>query len=265
MSIHPREAGPPPDDRTRGFIARALVAALVAGEAAERGDGRSPQSGSDRTSSRATPVDFSLAHDSAARLLDQASLEPLRAALVARSLNALASVTANLPAASLARVVSAPSDYDVLLEALQAALSVPPDAEQREEERLLQQARARGVMSRRHILNAEGGTLSSPLVAEHLGISRQAVDDRRKKGRLLGLRTGSRTYAYPAWQLSQEGTLAGLEDVLTALSRWDPWTQAAFMLNPNTRLQGSSPLAEVRAGNVDAVVRAAQAYGDHSA
>lgn len=44
-----------------------------------------------------------------------------------------------------------------------------------------------------------------------------------------------------------------------------PWTRAAFFLSGNIYLNDASPLAELRRGNITAVRRAAQSYGDHGA
>jgi hypothetical protein len=41
--------------------------------------------------------------------------------------------------------------------------------------------------------------------------------------------------------------------------------QAEFMLAPNTRLGNKRPLDTLRAGEVDAAVRAASTYGEHGA
>jgi hypothetical protein len=257
-ALPPRDSAP--DDRIKEYIAHALLDALGADQGAAPFD--DDTSDPDR---RAHATEPSVARAGAFRLLEQAALDPLRAAVTARALNAVADVVASLSGTTLTQVASAPSNYDLLVEALRAAVSTVPDENQLEEDRLLQEARLRGVRSRKRILEAEGGTLSVRRVADHLNVSRQAVDERRKKGKLIGLRTGGRSYAYPAWQLSQEGVLPGVERALEALHRWDPWTQAAFMLNPNDRLRGNAPLQELRTGNADEVLRAAQTYGEHGA
>lgn len=96
------------------------------------------------------------------------------------------------------------------------------------------------------------------------GIRRQSVDKRRVNGKLIGLLAG-RTYVYPAWQFTGGQTLPGLEQVLKNLGVRDPWMQTAWMLNGNSRLEGRSPLDNLRQGNLEAVLDAAQTYGEQGA
>ena len=126
-------------------------------------------------------------------------------------------------------------------------------------------ARLRGLREREKLLQVEGGTVGVDEAAALLGISRQAVDKRRRAGKLIGLTLGRRGYMYPVWQFSQGGTLPGLEEVLTELRGHDPWMQAIFMLSENTRLSGQAPLHELRHGHVDDVRRAARMLGEHGA
>lgn len=196
------------------------------------------------------------------RLLQQVD-SPAEGAFVARALNALARLTDALDETTLGDAAGARSDYEVLLDALDAPAAL---AVLREDDPLVG-ARLRGLRARARLLAAEGGTLSSTEVADILGITRQAVDKRRKAGRLIGLATGRRGYAYPAWQFVPErgALLPGLEEVLHALREHDPWMQVAFFLTPDVRLQGETPLAVLRRGDVAAVRRAAEVYGEQGA
>jgi hypothetical protein len=114
-------------------------------------------------------------------------------------------------------------------------------------------------------LEASGGALSAEQTAEILGLSRQAVDKRRRQGRVIGLTQGRRGYAYPAWQFENGRTLPHLERVLDVLRGHDPWMQMAFFLNGNDRLHGKSPLEALRKGQIDSVLRAASGFGEHGA
>lgn len=191
----------------------------------------------------------------------QRGSHPLRAAFLARTLNALARVSAELGDDALGHAVGAPSDYATLLHALEE----PEALEALQQEDRLAAARLRGLHARAQLFEAEGGTLPVDEVAKILGITRQAVDKRRRAGRLLALQTGRRGYAYPLWQFTADGVLAGFEETLAALRHHDPWTQAAFFLSGNLYLDGESPLSALRRGHVSAVRRAAQAHGEEGA
>src|SRR5690606_41693050 len=78
-------------------------------------------------------------------------------------------------------------------------------------------ARLRGLRMRARLLAAEGGTLSSTEVADLLGITRQAVNKRRKAGRLIGLATGRRGYAYPARSEEHTSELQSRENLVRRL------------------------------------------------
>ena len=129
----------------------------------------------------------------------------------------------------------------------------------------LAKARLRGVLAQRELLDADGGALSVAELAKALGVSRQAIDKRRKGGQLLALEVGKRGYLYPAWQLGRTGLLPGLAEVLAALQADSPWATARFFVSGNDRLGGKRPLDVLRKGNVVAVVAAAEAFGEHGA
>ena len=188
----------------------------------------------------------------------EAGKGPLRSAFLTRALFALARLPPELGDGALSQAVGAPSDYATLLYALESPAVLT--ALKREDP--LAEARLRGLRARAQLLDAEGGTLTGPQVASLLGISRQAVDKRRRAGQLLGLAADRRGYAYPAWQFTPAGVLSGLPEVLAAFPVSSPWMQAAWFLNPNLYLDGARPLDELRSGRSDAVRRAAAAFGE---
>jgi len=119
-------------------------------------------------------------------------------------------------------------------------------------------ARLRRAQVQQSLLN---GAYSSQEVAKLLRMTRQGVDKRRRQGQLLGLSVGRRGYRYPAWQFQDGEVLRGLPDVLAAFTDLDPWTQAVFFTTGDLRLGSITPLEVLQAGQVDAVVQAAAAYG----
>ncbi len=178
-----------------------------------------------------------------------------------RVLNALAELEHELPKEQIDLASAASTDYMVLLEALTA----PSVATQLTAEDPLAAARLRGVERQHSLLKKGGGVLRGVEAANLLGISRQALDKRRRRNQLIGLTQGRRGYAYPAWQFEDGKTLANLEKVLGRLSDHDPWMQLTFFLNSNDRLEGRSPLDLLRSGQVDRVLQAAASYGEQGA
>jgi hypothetical protein len=146
-----------------------------------------------------------------------------------------------------------PSQPITLLEALQAT-GEP-----------YREALRRGREAQKELLAAEGGVLTSAEVADLLGLSRQAVDKRRRAGRLLGVTTGRRGIVYPAWQFVEGGILPGLEEVLCDLRDHGPWSQQIFMLTKNAWVDDEVPLNVLRRGELERVRRAARMYLEHSA
>jgi hypothetical protein len=188
----------------------------------------------------------------------QAPKEDASAIFLARAIRAVARMAEEIRGQSLAQAATASTDYRVLLRALGA----PEVGETLSNADPLAAARLRGLETRQRLLEE---SYSAEQVAELLGLSRQAVDERRKNGRLIGLTRGRRGYAYPAWQFEEGRTVRGLEEILKILEHHDPWMQAAFMINRNSRLGDESPISELRRGNVGSVRDAARAYGEQGA
>lgn len=126
------------------------------------------------------------------------------------------------------------------------------------------EAKLRGIAARDDILQVEGGTVDVEFAARILGISRQAVDRRRRRHTILGLPLGRRGYRYPVWQFTPSGVVKGLDIVLRYLAADGPWFSAGWLLSPNSRL-GARPLDVLKGGNIDAAVQAALAYGEEGA
>lgn len=149
------------------------------------------------------------------------------------------------------------ADLEELVEVL-ARPEVLADVRQRDP---LARARLRGLRAKQQLLEAEGGSVSGRELAQALGMTRQAVDKRRLNNTLIGIDFGKRGYAYPVWQVG----LRGLDAVLAELAEYDPWTQALFMLSANSWLDGETPLAVLRRGDLHDVVAAARLYGEQTA
>ena len=185
----------------------------------------------------------------------------VRGVFARRALRAVARLSEQMGEASLREAVSAPSDYGVLLMALESkpgmAALIPDDP--------LAEARLRGIEAKRRLLEVEGGALSAQQVASLLSISRQAAYKRYRAGRLLAVDCGRHGLAFPAWQLVPGGVLPGLEEVLAALVDFDPWMKLAFFLEANAATGGKTPLAALRRGKLKDALRAATLHGEQGA
>ncbi len=180
---------------------------------------------------------------------------------VARILAAVTNLAKSTSNHHLNQVLGASSDFSVLLR----LLNQPETMALLMERDPLAPARLRGLQVRERLLASEGGTLTAEEAAQILGVSRQAIDNRRKRGGLLAVQLGRRGYRYPAWQFSADGVLPGLRETLKALADYSPWIQLAFLRNDNGWLDGRRPLDALRAGDVGAVLNAARQYGEQSA
>jgi hypothetical protein len=180
--------------------------------------------------------------------------------LLGRATAALARSLTTMPPRQQSRLLQAAAGEDVLV----AAAMQPSVVGHARLASPLLPALLRGAQARRQLLEADGGTLSAAEVARLLRRTRQAVDKQRRVGRLFAVRVGP-SWRYPAWQFVDGELLPGLPDVLAALRHVSPWAAAAFLLSRNARLGARRPLDVLRHGEIDAVTRAARAYGEHGA
>lgn len=84
------------------------------------------------------------------------------------------------------------------------------------------------------------------------GISRQAVEERRRRRTILALRTTDGMWVYPAFQLDDRNRVVhGLAEVLDRFrpdTPDDEWMVAAFVAAPQPGLDGRSIASHLRAG-----------------
>jgi len=107
-----------------------------------------------------------------------------------------------------------------------------------------------------------GGALSADEAGRILGITRQAVDKRRRASTLLAVRERS-DWRYPACQYENGELVLGIPDIVRGFGPARPWLALDFLLAPDTVLSGRSPLEALRAGARDEVLRLVRgAQGD---
>jgi len=128
-------------------------------------------------------------------------------------------------------------------------------------------ALVRGVRVREQLKESEGGHVSAEKVREFLGgMSKEAVLQRYRKGRLLGWREGRQnSVRFPVWQFVEGGMMPGIEEVISLLKSSpsiDDWAAILFFLNRRKSLDDQRPLDVLRQGGVEAVKRAALEYSE---
>jgi len=164
-----------------------------------------------------------------------------------------------LSVADLKRILREPTDVGAIVALLEHAVT----ASSIKAVNPLAAAKARWLRAEQLLLDEAGGTLTVESVAELLGgIKRQAVEKRRNRGTLLGLRKSGGAYVYPVCQFHHGEVLPGLEKFLAAFPQdTDPWQKLNVLLGASDALEGKRPLDALRGGHVeDAVEVAASAF-----
>ena len=132
-------------------------------------------------------------------------------------------------------------------------------------------ARARAILKgaaiARETLRAAGGAYNLEEVQALLnGVTRQAVEKKVNEGALLAVPGPSNRRSYPTVQFDDGGALVdGLKDVAAALPTRNPWSILHFLVTPDGRLGGRTPIDLLKSGQADLVVEAARRVGEQGA
>ena len=160
---------------------------------------------------------------------------------------------------ALAAALEAPSDVGGLARLLSDLATVGMEVESIDP---FAEAIARGVEAKQELLRDAGGGWSSTQAATHLGMTRQAVDKRRKAGKLLALQSGRGDYIYPVCQFTEDGVLTGLDRFLAACPPSGGWSRLDLLLTRAEEIADRSPLEALRGGDVEAAALAASMFGE---
>lgn len=182
--------------------------------------------------------------------------DSVQAAFLRRALSALERITRSVPTKTLAEALAAPTDVGSLAQLLSRSEVVGLAVTDLDP---LAPALARNVAHRQTLLALAGGALSADEAGRIIGITRQAIDKRRRAGALLAVREGS-DWRYPACQFADGEVVAGLPDVTRSLSSVGPWVALDFLLAPDTVLAGRTPLEALKAGDRDPVLRLVRGF-----
>lgn len=122
-------------------------------------------------------------------------------------------------------------------------------------------AKARGKIEVAKILNGEG-MLSTNAIAERLGTSPGIIRTWRKQSRVLALRSGTRGYRYPAWQLGKDGRPFEALPALFAHLGMSPWTVYRFLTQHHAELGGMTGREALERGQSAKALAAVENMGE---
>lgn len=191
---------------------------------------------------KTTETPMKAPHESAFRYATNA--DPLREAFLRRSMDTITRIAAHADLKILSEALAASTGFGTLARVLadtattEAAL-VDLDP--------LAPLVARNAEHRVQILDAAGGTFSSTEAAQQLGVSRQAIEKRRRANTLLAVRIGG-DWRYPRCQFDEAtGTVvAGLPKLLDVFAEAGPWVAMDFLLTPDEVLGNETPMQRLR-------------------
>jgi hypothetical protein len=112
------------------------------------------------------------------------------------------------------------------------------------------------------LFRAEGGCISEQQVADLLEReSITIVEDWRRHRQIVAIKSDSGTWVYPVWQFARKPkrVMLGIRDCLAELDSDDDWQTTVFFLSYMARLAGKRPLDCLRAGKIEAAIKAARA------
>jgi hypothetical protein len=112
------------------------------------------------------------------------------------------------------------------------------------------------------LLRAEGGCLSDQEVADLLELeSITIVEDWRRHRQIVAIKSDAQTWVYPVWQFARKPkrVMLGIRDCLAELDSDDDCQTTVFFLSYMARLAGKRPLDCLRAGKIEAAIKAARA------
>lgn len=158
-------------------------------------------------------------------------------------------VEAPTPAATVAQIISAAPDVGI------------------EEESAWTRALARGAARKQEMIQRAGGVLSSSQVAELLGISVSAVNQRKNRHRsILAVPLSGGEWGFPARQFTDGTVRDGVAEVVREAAKLNPWVLLSILLDDAGAEGGPTLLDRLEDDTVRAdVLHRVQTYGEHLA
>ena len=174
-----------------------------------------------------------------------------QAAFLRRAMETLERITAAASPKALTEALAAPTGAGALAQLLSRSELIGAAVAELDP---LVPALARNVEHRRELLKRAGGVLSADEAGEIVGVTRQAIDKRRRNGAILAVREGS-DWKYPTCQFQDGEVLPGIADIVRGFDTQGAWVALDFLLAADSALGGRSPLEALRHGDRSAVER----------
>jgi hypothetical protein len=113
------------------------------------------------------------------------------------------------------------------------------------------------------LLAARGGCIRQIEVVNMMGLEDASIVDRwRNHRQIVSVRNEAGQWVYPIWQFARKHkrVMLGIRDCLAELSYESEWEPLVFFLSGLKGLGGHSPLDSLRAGKIEAAIKAARQY-----
>jgi hypothetical protein len=117
-------------------------------------------------------------------------------------------------------------------------------------------------ISAEDLFRAEGGCISDQEVVDLLELENiTIIEDWRRYRQIVAIKSDTETWMYPVWQFARKPkrVMLGIRDCLAELDSDDDLENTVFFLSSMTRLAGKRPLDCLRAGKIEAAIKAARA------
>jgi hypothetical protein len=128
-------------------------------------------------------------------------------------------------------------------------------------DRVLTPAGDQSAMQR--LLAARGGCIREVEVVDLMGLEDASIVDRwRNHRQIVSVRNEAGQWVYPIWQFARKHkrVMLGVRDCLAELTFESEWEPLIFFLSCMESLAGHSPLDSLRAGRIEAAIKAARQY-----
>ena|SRR6478672_3922941 len=114
-----------------------------------------------------------------------------------------------------------------------------------------------------NLLAARGGCIQEMEVVDMMGLADASIVGRwRNHRQIISVKDEGGQWVYPIWQFARKHkrVMLGIRDCLAELSFESDWEPLVFFLTGMEGLGGHSPLDSLRAGKIEAAIKAARQY-----